>query len=151
MLVEDKVVKVVGNNRVNLKAYAKLNPEEFGITELVYLPLLQEIMKENKVFYGFLKCIYASLVTILYNPKVYGKENIPKDGPIVFAGNHRHAFDPVVVMTHTNRFVHYMAKETLFKGIFGFLLRQIGIIKVYRTECKKCMVKKYHAFFALRC
>ena len=91
-------------------------------------------MKENKVFYGFLKCIYASLVTILYNPKVYGKENIPKDGPIVFAGNHRHAFDPVVVMTHTNRFVHYMAKETLFKGIFGFLLRQIGIIKVYRTR-----------------
>lgn len=91
-------------------------------------------MKENKVFYGFLKCIYASLVTILYNPKLYGKENIPKDGPIVFAGNHRHAFDPVVVMTHTNRFVHYMAKETLFKGIFGFLLRQIGIIKVYRTR-----------------
>ena len=91
-------------------------------------------MKENKVFYGFLKCIYASLVTILYNPKVYGKENIPKDGPIVFAGNHRHAFDPVVVMTYTNRFVHYMAKETLFKGIFGFLLRQIGIIKVYRTR-----------------
>ena len=91
-------------------------------------------MKENKVFYGFLFFFYASLVTILYNPKVYGKENIPKDGPIVFAGNHRHAFDPVVVMTHTNRFVHYMAKETLFKGIFGFLLRQIGIIKVYRTR-----------------
>lgn len=48
ILVEDKVVRVVGNKRVDLKAYAKLNPEEFGITELVYLPLLQEIMKENK-------------------------------------------------------------------------------------------------------
>ena len=48
VLVEDKVVRVVGNNRVDLKAYAKLNPDEFGITELVYLPLLQEIMKENK-------------------------------------------------------------------------------------------------------
>lgn len=91
-------------------------------------------MKENKIFYGFLKCIYASLVTILYNPKVYGKENIPKDGALVFAGNHRHAFDPVVVMTHTKRFVHYMAKESLFKGLFGFLLKQIGIIKVYRTR-----------------
>ena len=48
ILVEDKVVRVVGNKRVDLKAYAKLNPEEFGITELVYLPLLQEIMKEYK-------------------------------------------------------------------------------------------------------
>lgn len=48
IMVEDKVVRVVGNNRVDLKAYAKLNPAEFGITELVYLPLLQEILKANK-------------------------------------------------------------------------------------------------------
>ena len=48
VLVDDKVVRVVGNKRVDLKAYAKLNPEEFNITELVYLPLIQELMKENK-------------------------------------------------------------------------------------------------------
>ncbi len=48
ILVEDKVVRVVGNKRVDLKAYAKLDPDEFKITELVYLPLLQEIMKEYK-------------------------------------------------------------------------------------------------------
>ena len=48
VLVDEKVVHVVGNKRVDLFAYAKLNPEEFGITELVYLPLLQQIMKENK-------------------------------------------------------------------------------------------------------
>lgn len=48
VLVNDKVVRVVGNNRVDLKAYLKLDPEEFGITELVYLPLLQELIKENK-------------------------------------------------------------------------------------------------------
>ena len=48
VLVDDKVVRVVGNKRVDLKAYAKLDKEEFGITELVYLPLLQEIMKACK-------------------------------------------------------------------------------------------------------
>lgn len=48
VLVDEKVVRVVGNKRVDLKAYAKLDPAEFGITELVYLPLLQEIMKEHK-------------------------------------------------------------------------------------------------------
>lgn len=48
ILVEDKIVRVVGNKRVDLKEYAKLDPKEFGITELVYLPLLQQIMKENK-------------------------------------------------------------------------------------------------------
>ena len=48
ILVEDKVIRVVGNKRVDLKAYAKINPEEVGITELVYLPLLQDLIKENK-------------------------------------------------------------------------------------------------------
>ncbi len=48
ILLDDKVIRVVGNNRVDLKAYAKLDPKEFNITELVYLPLLQQLMKENK-------------------------------------------------------------------------------------------------------
>lgn len=91
-------------------------------------------MKENKVLYKILKLIYLPLLKILYRPTAIGVENIPEDGPIIFAGNHRHAFDPVVVMSHTKRIVHYMAKETLFKGIHGFLFKQIGLIKVYRTK-----------------
>ena len=91
-------------------------------------------MKENKVLYKICKLIYSSLLKILYRPTVIGKENIPEEGPVIFAGNHRHAFDPVVVMTHTKRIVHYMAKESLFKGIHGFIFKQIGLIKVYRSR-----------------
>ena len=91
-------------------------------------------MKENKVLYKILKVIYSSLLKILYRPKVYGVENIPEDGSIIFVGNHRHAFDPIVVMTYTKRIVHYMAKETIFKGIHGKILKEIGLIKVYRTK-----------------
>ena len=83
-------------------------------------------MKENKVLYKILKLIYLPLLKILYRPTAKGLENIPKDGPIIFAGNHRHAFDPVVVMSQTKRTVHNMAKETLFKGIHGFLFKQKG-------------------------
>ena len=91
-------------------------------------------MKENKILYKFLKLIYSSLLKILYRPKVYGLENIPNEGSIIFVGNHRHAFDPIVVMTYTKRLVHYMAKESIFKGFHGFLFKQIGLIKVYRTK-----------------
>ena len=91
-------------------------------------------MKENKVLYNFLKIIYSSLLKILYRPKVYGVENIPKDGPVIFVGNHTHAFDPIVVMTYTKRLVHYMAKESIFKGFHGWCFRQIGLIKVSRTK-----------------
>ena len=91
-------------------------------------------MKENKILYKTLKIIIKPLLKILYRPKAYGTENIPKEGPIIFAGNHKHAFDPVVVMTNTDRIVHYMAKESIFKGLHGKILESIGIIKVYRTK-----------------
>ncbi len=99
-------------------------------------------MKENKLLYKTLKLIYSSLLKILYRPKAIGVENIPVDGPIIFAGNHRHAFDPVVVMTHTKKIVHFMAKESIFKGVHGFILKRMGLIKIYRTKGNATAVKE---------
>lgn len=91
-------------------------------------------MKENKKLYKVLKAICKILLKILYRPKVQGTENIPKQEGVILVGNHKHAFDAPLVMTNTDRIVHYMAKESLFKGIHGKLLESIGIIKVYRTK-----------------
>ena len=43
-------------------------------------------------------------------------------------------------MTNTDRIVHYMAKESIFKGLHGKLLEEIGIIKVYRTKSNPAAV-----------
>ena len=91
-------------------------------------------MNENKFLYKVCKVIYTVLLKVLYRPTAIGIENIPEDGAIIFAGNHVHAVDPVVVMTHTKRIVHYMAKESLFKGLHGILFKEIGLIKVYRSK-----------------
>lgn len=91
-------------------------------------------MRENKRLYGGLKLICGFLLKVLYRPKVYGVENIPSSGGIIFVSNHKHAFDPVVVMVHTSRMVHYLAKISLFKGIHGKMLESIGIIKVDRSK-----------------
>ena len=97
-------------------------------------------MKENKKLYKFIKIIYSSLLKILYRPTVKGIDNIPDEGAVVFVGNHRHAFDPVVVMSNTNRIVHYMAKESLFKGLHGILFKSMGLIKVYRSKSNQMAV-----------
>ena len=91
-------------------------------------------MEEKNGLYKFLRVIYSTLLKVLYRPTAYGTENIPKEGPIIFVGNHTHAFDPIVVMTYTKKIVHYMAKESLFKGIHGILFKKIGLIKVYRSK-----------------
>ena len=92
-------------------------------------------MKMNKNYlYKVCKIIYSVLLKTLFRPKAYGVENIPKDGSIIFAGNHKHALDPIVVMTYADRIVHYMAKEELFKGLHGILFKKIGLIKIYRNK-----------------
>jgi len=91
-------------------------------------------MKEKNIVYYLIKPIYTILLKIIFRPKVLGKDNIPKDGALIFAGNHKHAVDPTMVMMSTDRIVHYMAKEELFKGLHGILFRKIGLIKIYRGK-----------------
>lgn len=90
--------------------------------------------KEKNYLYTVCKIIYTILLKILFRPKVYGIENIPKDGCLIFAGNHKHALDPIMVMSSTNKIVHYMAKEELFRGIHGKLFEKIGLIKIHRNK-----------------
>ena len=88
--------------------------------------------KEKNIVYNLIKPIYTILLKIIFRPKVIGKENIPRDGALIFAGNHKYAVDPTMVMMSTKSIVHYMAKEELFRGLHGLLFKKIGLIKVYR-------------------
>ena len=57
IIYNDKVIRVVGNKRVDLTCYVNCNPKDFGINGLVYYPLLQEILKENKTEEDILEAI----------------------------------------------------------------------------------------------
>ena len=99
-------------------------------------------MKENQKLYKIAKAIYSKLLKILYNPTTKGIKNIPEKGPIIIVGNHKHAFDPIMVMSNTNRTIHYMAKESLFKGIHGKILESIGTIKIHRNKSNPIAIKE---------
>ena len=97
--------------------------------------------KTNKLYY-FLKCIFKTLMHVLYKPTIIGKENIPKEGAIIFAGNHRHAFDPLLILMSNKRMIHYLAKEELFKGLSGKILNKIGMIKVSRDKSNSVAIEQ---------
>lgn len=84
--------------------------------------------------YAIVKPWYTVLLRLLYHPKWIGKENIPEEGPIVIAANHKMAFDPLLVLTATKRQVSYLAKSDLFRGIPGWFFRNMGMIPVYRDK-----------------
>ena len=74
-------------------------------------------MKKNKyMLYRILRVIVKPIYTILYRPKRYNKQLVPKKGAIIVCGNHYHAFDQFNVMTSTNRILRYMAKKEYFDG-----------------------------------
>lgn len=83
--------------------------------------------------YKLLKPILSPIFKFYYNPKVYNKEVIPKDGPILIVGNHKHVMDQCSIIISTKRIVHYMAKKEYFDGKLAWFFRITGCISVDRS------------------
>ena len=89
-------------------------------------------MKKNR-FYRFARVVLGFIFKIYYNPKVIGKENILKDGPIIVAGNHKHVMDQCGIIISTKREMHYMAKKEYFDSKYAWFFRKTGCISVDRS------------------
>ncbi len=90
-------------------------------------------MKEP-ILYKIVRPIITFLFKLFMHPHIIGKENIPKEGSVVLAGNHTNILDPLLIMSCTKRTVHFLAKEELVKGKFAFIFKHMGIIPVNRKE-----------------
>lgn len=93
-------------------------------------------MKKNNLSewgYKLFKPILGPIFKIYYNPKVEGKENIPKEGPILIVGNHKHLMDQCLVIISTKRIIHYMAKKEYFDSKFAWFFKISGCISVNRS------------------
>lgn len=88
-------------------------------------------------FYRLIRPLVILFFYIGYRPKVIGKENVPKEGKIVLAGNHTHNFDCVALVATNKRTIHFLAKDELLKGFFGPAFKAMGIIPVNRREKDK--------------
>lgn len=86
----------------------------------------------DPLFYKIIRPIAKVVFKVLYRPKIIGKNNIPKTGGIVLAGNHKHNFDCAMLVSSTRRCVHFLAKEELFQGKFGWFFKAMGLIPVKR-------------------
>jgi len=74
-------------------------------------------MKEflKKITRGIVKGAIYAYCKIVYRMKVVGKENIPKEGPIIIAGNHKSFLDPPLIEVTCGRYTRFLAKEELTK------------------------------------
>ena len=58
--------------------------------------------------------------------EVNGLDNIPNKGSFLLASNHLSFLDPPALGCKVNRNLHYFARDSLFVGPLGFLIRRLN-------------------------
>lgn len=85
-------------------------------------------------FYRSAQFLSYAYYRLFHGFAVEGLENIPKDGPFLLASNHLSFLDPPALGCRMPRNLHYFARDSLFKGPLGMLIRALNSIPVNRSQ-----------------
>ncbi len=95
------------------------------------------------MFYKIIVNILRVLVFIVFDLKVYNKENINNsEDSLIACGNHTSMLDPVILAVATKRQIHFMGKKELFENkILGYLFRKLGAFPVDRQGASMSAIR----------
>ena len=94
------------------------------------------------MLYRFSQIVFRLLFYTVFRTRVYGRENIPKEGAVILAANHASNIDPPMMSSLIERPVSYMAKIELFENpIFGAAIRRCHAFPVKRGASDRGAIK----------
>ncbi|MFY0650867.1 MAG: 1-acyl-sn-glycerol-3-phosphate acyltransferase [Cyclobacteriaceae bacterium] len=87
-------------------------------------------------YYFFWSIVRIGISFFFRKITISGRENIPKNAPVIFGANHENAFmDALLLTTRTPRFTHYLARADVFNNpLLGALLRSFNLLPIYRIR-----------------
>jgi 1-acyl-sn-glycerol-3-phosphate acyltransferase len=104
----------------------------------------------KSLWYNIIKVyVNLGLFFTLKKIKVIGKKNIPKNGAVIFIGNHQNALiDALLIPTTNGRTTFFLARASAFKNkLVKLLLSSVNMIPVYRMrDGIKTINKNYKTF-----
>ena len=103
----------------------------------------------KNIFYFSLKYLLRFYNYIFFrNIKIYGYNNIPKDGGILFSPNHQGAFlDPLLIGSMTPNKITSLTRSDVFGGPLQWFLDALQMLPVYRIRNGYSNLKKNDAIF----
>ncbi len=105
----------------------------------------------RKLYYKiFIYFVVIPVSKLMYNLKIEGRENVPENSNVIFAGNHVSYLDPPLIAVAVNKYIAYMAKQELFKDenkILRFLVHSLGAFAVNREKPELATFKSVKAVF----
>jgi 1-acyl-sn-glycerol-3-phosphate acyltransferase len=88
--------------------------------------------------YRFLRLLVRLLNRVLFRTTVEGADQVPTDGPVIIAPVHRSFIDFFVASEVTDRKLHYMAKDSLWKNRqLAAILPAVGAFPVHRESADR--------------
>lgn len=100
--------------------------------------------------YWVTRAILQPAMHLYFRLRRIGRANIPAEGPVILASNHRSFLDPWTVGTCLRRPVHFVAKRELFERgrLTAWLLNSLGAYPVRRGESDEETVATSRAILA---
>lgn len=74
------------------------------------------------------------LARVWWRTTVLGRENVPRRGGLLYAGNHTSLIDGPIIVGASPRPAHFLVKASMFSGIGGWYLHGVGQIPVDPTS-----------------
>ncbi len=88
-------------------------------------------------FYAALRALVHFVFFLKLRVRLIGLENVPQQEPFIIASNHLSWMDVPLVPSYIKQKVVYMAKEELFYGKIGWIVRFMGAFPVKRGEADR--------------
>jgi 1-acyl-sn-glycerol-3-phosphate acyltransferase len=86
---------------------------------------------------GFTRWIGTWCFSVSYRLRVWHRERIPPDGPLVVVANHSAMVDGPLVYGLVGRRSSFLIKQEMFRGPLGWVLPRIGQLAVRRGEADR--------------
>ena len=103
-------------------------------------PLDLEVRVDTRFtpLYRFLRVLVRLCNAVLFRTSVSPKGRVPAEGPVIIAPVHRSFIDFFVASEVTDRKLHYMAKDSLWKnGTLAKILPAVGAFPVHRESADR--------------
>jgi 1-acyl-sn-glycerol-3-phosphate acyltransferase len=85
-----------------------------------------------RFWYWLCQWVCWTVCKVLFRYRYSGRENVPMTGPLLVVSNHQSHLDPVLIGIASPRQVGALARASLFKGPFAWLIRSFGAVPVER-------------------